>query len=328
MTTSAPMNTRKRKNLTPSERAEVIAFLLKVSIELEPPIGAIAACSTKYECSDDQIARLWRRALQDIKSGNAINYDSDRKGKSGRKTRLTEEFRHDLSHAIELTPFEERTDIRTLASSLGIAKSSLHDYFLAGAFRRHTTRLKPLLSDQHRADRLKFAYGFVHRGPRNTRVFDSFMNYVHLDEKWFYLKKENQRFYLGTHEEPPHLTVKNKNYIVKVMFLVAVARPRWDSKRHRIWDGKIDLWPFVVYEPAERSSKNRPAGTLELKTYNVDKDVYRQALCRMVIPSVKAVWPSGKRVFLQHDNAKPHVAADDPEVVAACSDGVHERRWL
>ncbi|ETP14645.1 hypothetical protein F441_10433, partial [Phytophthora nicotianae CJ01A1] len=242
MTTSAPMNTRKRKNLTPSERAEVIAFLLKVSIELEPPIGAIAACSTKYECSDDQIARLWRRALQDIKSGNAINYDSGRKGKSGnainydsgrkgksgRKTRLTEEFRHDLSHAIELTLFEERTNIRTLASSLGIAKSSLHDYFLAGAFRRHTTRLKPLLSDQHRADRLKFAYGFVHRGPRNTRVFDSFMNYVHLDEKWFYLKKENQRFYLGTHEEPPHLTVKNKNYIVKVMFLVAVARPRWD----------------------------------------------------------------------------------------------------
>ncbi|ETP42718.1 hypothetical protein F442_10394, partial [Phytophthora nicotianae P10297] len=154
MTSSAPMNTRKRKNLTPSERAEVIAFLLKVSIELEPPIGAIAAFSTKYECSDDQIARLWRRALQDIKSGNAINYDSGRKGKSGRKTRLTEEFRHDLSHAIELTPFEERTDIRTLVSSLGIAKSSLHDYFLAGAFRRHTTRLKPLLSDQHRADRL------------------------------------------------------------------------------------------------------------------------------------------------------------------------------
>ncbi|GMF13259.1 unnamed protein product [Phytophthora lilii] len=41
----------------------------------------------------------------------------------------------------------------------------------------------------------------------------------------------------------------------------------------------------------------------------------------MVIPRIKAIWPSGKRVVLQHDNAKPHVEADDPEVVAACREG-------
>ncbi|OWZ17037.1 LOW QUALITY PROTEIN: hypothetical protein PHMEG_0009071 [Phytophthora megakarya] len=116
------------------------------------------------------------------------------------------------------------------------------------------------------------------------------------------LLKDKQLFYLGEQEEDAHITLK-KNYIVK---------PRC------VWDGKIGLSPFAVYEPAQRSSKNRDAGTLELKSYTVDRDIYRRALCRMVIPRIKAIWPSGKRVALQHDNVKPHVAADDPKVMVAC----------
>ncbi|ETP04732.1 hypothetical protein F441_18530 [Phytophthora nicotianae CJ01A1] len=79
MTSAAAANTRKRKNLTPAERAEVVAFFLRVSKELQPPIGAIPECAAKYECSVDQIDRLLRRAVQDIKAGHPINYDSGRK---------------------------------------------------------------------------------------------------------------------------------------------------------------------------------------------------------------------------------------------------------
>ncbi|OWZ21101.1 hypothetical protein PHMEG_0004394 [Phytophthora megakarya] len=50
---------------------------------------------------------------QDIRAGRPINYDSGRKGRRGRKSLLTEEFRHDLNHAIEFIPLEDRTDIRT-----------------------------------------------------------------------------------------------------------------------------------------------------------------------------------------------------------------------
>ncbi|ETM97295.1 hypothetical protein PPTG_25019 [Phytophthora nicotianae INRA-310] len=99
MTSAAAANTRKRKNLTPAERAEVVAFFLRVSKELQPPI-----------------------AVQNIKAGHPINYDSGKKGRSGRKTRMTEEFRHDLNHAIELILLGARTDIRTLANTLGIPK--------------------------------------------------------------------------------------------------------------------------------------------------------------------------------------------------------------
>ncbi|ETN24457.1 hypothetical protein PPTG_00776 [Phytophthora nicotianae INRA-310] len=229
---------RTRKTLTPTNRATIVAFLLSVRTALQPPRGSIIACAAKYGCSDGQISRLWRRAVQGIKAGKAINYDSGKEGKSGRKFRITKAFCEDLNSSIKLIPLEDRIDIRALVSTLSIPKSPLNAYNRAGVFRSHTTRVKQMLTEKQHVDQVKFALGFVHRGPRNTLLFDSMMDYVHLDEKWLYLLKEKQRFYLGEHEAVPHITVKNKNFIIKVMFLVAVARPRCDAKRHRVWDGK------------------------------------------------------------------------------------------
>ncbi|EEY54560.1 uncharacterized protein PITG_08225 [Phytophthora infestans T30-4] len=93
---------RTRKKLTPTDRAAVVAYLLSVSIALQPPKGSIQACAAKYGCSDDQISCLWRRAVQDIEGGRPINYDSGRKVKSGRKSRMTEAFREDLNRSIAL----------------------------------------------------------------------------------------------------------------------------------------------------------------------------------------------------------------------------------
>ncbi|ETI49885.1 hypothetical protein F443_06450 [Phytophthora nicotianae P1569] len=120
MSARSAATSRTRKTLTPTDRAAVAAFVLSVSIALQPSRGSIQACAAKNGCSDDQISRLWRRAVQDIKVGNPINYGSSRKGKSGRKSRMTEAFREDLSRHIDLNVLEDRTDIRTLASILGI----------------------------------------------------------------------------------------------------------------------------------------------------------------------------------------------------------------
>ncbi|ETP47884.1 hypothetical protein F442_06236, partial [Phytophthora nicotianae P10297] len=197
---------------------------------LQPPRGCIQACAAKYGCSDDQVF-----VAQSRSGHQSRQLHHGRKGKSGRTSRMTEAFREDLNRSIEFIPFEDRTDIHTLARALGIQKSTLYVYYRAGVFRSHTARVKPMLTEKQHVDGVKFALGFVHRGPSNTLMFDSMTDYVHLDEKWFYPHKEKQRFYLGEHEDAPHIT------------------------QHRIWDGKVGLWPFVVYEPAERSSKNRPA---------------------------------------------------------------------
>ena len=61
-------------------------------------------------------------------------------------------------------------------------------------------------------------------------------NVVHIDEKWFYLTKVKRKYYLGNNVPDPHRTLRSKRFITKVMFLAAVARPRWNTAENRLFD--------------------------------------------------------------------------------------------
>ncbi|OWZ17784.1 hypothetical protein PHMEG_0008220 [Phytophthora megakarya] len=196
MASSDTSHPRNKKDLTHKDDAEAVVFLL--------------SCANQYKCSDDQISRVWRRVVQDIQADRPIRSDSYRKRRSGRKSLLTEESRHVHNHAIELIPLEDRTDIRTLASKLGVPKSTLDDYFMDSVFHVHTNRAKLMLTDEQRVERVKFVTGFVKSASSRRNMFDSMMKYVHLDVKWFYLKNDKQRFYLGEQEENPHITLKTR----------------------------------------------------------------------------------------------------------------------
>ncbi|OMO85689.1 hypothetical protein COLO4_21501 [Corchorus olitorius] len=157
-------------------------------------------------------------------------------------------------------------------------------------------------------------------------TFKGMYNVVHIDEKWFYMTKKIEKYYLLPDEEEPYRTCKSKNFIPKVMFLVAMARPRFDEQRNEIFSGKIEVFPFVTREPAKRSSANRPAGTLETKPItSVRKKEMRSFLIEKVLPAIKEKWPRGALdgpIFIQQDNARTHVDIDDPEFCqAAAQDG-------
>ncbi|KAF0933329.1 hypothetical protein E2562_017953 [Oryza meyeriana var. granulata] len=64
-------------------------------------------------------------------------------------------------------------------------------------------------------------------------------NIVHIDEKWFNMTKKAKTYYLLPEEEDPLHTVQNKNNIGKVMFLAAVARPRFDVQGNVTFSRKI-----------------------------------------------------------------------------------------
>jgi len=50
-------------------------------------------------------------------------------------------------------------------------------------------------------------------------------------------------------EEDPIFTCKSKNYIPKIMFLVAISRPRFDAQGKEIFSEKIGAFPLVTKEP-------------------------------------------------------------------------------
>ncbi|OWZ03694.1 LOW QUALITY PROTEIN: hypothetical protein PHMEG_00024526 [Phytophthora megakarya] len=132
MASSDTSHPRSKKDLTHKDDAEAVVFLL--------------SCSNQYKCSHDQISRVWRRAVQTSKLTDQSVPAATGRGEAA--SLLTEEFRHDLNHAIELIPLEDRTDIRTLVSKLAVTKSTLHDYFMDGVFRVHTNQAKPMLTDE------------------------------------------------------------------------------------------------------------------------------------------------------------------------------------
>ena len=126
-------------------------------------------------------------------------------------------------------------------------------------------------------------------------MFEDMMNYVHIDEKWFYMTKQKENYYLLPTEESPARFTKSKRFITKTMFMAAVARPRYDYTRKTALDGKIGIWPFVVQEPARRNSKNRPKGRMETKAITkVTRDVVSDTLIEKVIPAIKAKCPNGR----------------------------------
>ncbi|KAH7836835.1 hypothetical protein Vadar_006228 [Vaccinium darrowii] len=75
-------------------------------------------------------------------------------------------------------------------------------------------------------------------------IFKDMYNYVHVDEKWFFLSRESEKFYLLPEEREPLGTCKSKRFITKVMFLAAVARPRFDATRNEEFSGAIQTLQY------------------------------------------------------------------------------------
>ena len=90
------------------------------------------------------------------------------------------------------------------------------------------------------------------------------------------------------------------------------------------WDGKIGIWPIGRMKPAERSSVNWPAGTLEWENVSVDRDKYRQMMITEVLPAIITKFPwqylTRKTVFIQQDGAKSHIADDEEEWLEAVAE--------
>lgn len=72
-------------------------------------------------------------------------------------------------------------------------------------------------------------------------VFYDVYNTIHVNEKWFFMNQTSRKYYLGKEEVEPHRTVKSKRYSTKVMFLAALAIPRWTQTGTHNSTGKFEF---------------------------------------------------------------------------------------
>jgi hypothetical protein len=171
--------------------------------------------------------------------------------------------------------------------------------------------VKPHLTEEQKQKRLRWVLDKADRSHGLDRTqYKNGENTVHVDESWFYLQDVSSKMkILPNTILPNNPTCKHKSHILKIMFVVAMARPQ--RRPDGTWfDGKIGMWPCVETSPASRSSKNRPVGTIETHPKSLDSKYYLNIMTREggVIDKVKEklFWRKDAAIYIQHDGAKPH----------------------
>ncbi|ETV94901.1 hypothetical protein H310_11552 [Aphanomyces invadans] len=286
---------QRKKNLTDRECNNLVQHVLtRCTPKGKIPKGVADEIGALFNCTPNTVRRIWRRAGVDLTGNKTIcqSVHQRKKGSSGRKRAHT-----NLPERIQVFPQSRRYCFRSLAHALGIPKSTFHCYFKSDVIAKYSTVLKPILTESYKVCRLQWAMNHV-KDIDGAKFFDSMLDTVHVDEKWIFMTRMKRT----------------------VMFLSAVARPRWDDTKKEWFNGKVGTWHFTEVVPAQRRSVRRDAGTPDMKTIPVTRDTYKAMLIQHVIPAIRAKWPvaESRSVKIQQDNARPHVPPLDADVIAAC----------
>ena len=320
----------KRKELTGKERQNVVTRLLwelkdgHRNAKFAP--GVLTAVAEEFHVSHHTIRRVWKRAVQNFEDPNVRQLRASplKARNCGRKKKWN---RDEVRDAIKAIPLHRRRTIRALAAALGIPSTTLFmmtkkktdDDDEEPVIIPCTSALKPALTPHHKLLRCEYAMEKLN----DDLMYDDFYQSVHVDEKWFFISEKQLRLYIVPGEEIPNRTCQNKDHILKVMFLCALARPRFAPNGECLFDGKIGMFPLIETVVAQRGSVHRPRGTLITRSVNVTKDRYREIMLTKVVPAIKDRWPCRNRnIVIQQDGASSHIDEDDPAFVAEATMGL------
>ena len=89
--------------------------------------------------------------------------------------------------------------------------------------RRMSRRIKPCLTQEQRLARLRWIVSHTQKVGRKWESVD-FANTTHIDEKWLYVMKDDQKIWILPEDGRPGASkAQSKAFIKKVMFLAAVG---------------------------------------------------------------------------------------------------------
>ena len=320
-----PVRANAKPNLTQDQRDEMVQFMMDRahnacaedgSVTRTLPKGLIRMAADKFDVHRNTVANVWNRAKRHFDKNRVMKSHNMMKGNTGTGVKWDrEEVKEEIRAKCDT--FDLRT-LRGISKKTGIPYGSIHTMVRKEHMCvRKTDIVKPFLKDYHWADRFAFAAAQLVAGEMQ---YCDHSSSVHCDEKWFNLLKKNGKIYMFPEDEVPARFTQNKNRMTKVMFFIAVTRPRYDMAGNCIFDGKIGCWPFAILKPAVRDSPNRPKGTLEWKNYSVKRDQIRDMLFQKVLPAVCdkfSQFPWIRNIDIQWDNASTHFNRDDPFWVLA-----------
>nr|XP_033513608.1 uncharacterized protein LOC117278272 [Nicotiana tomentosiformis] len=280
MSDSQLYSTIRKRRLKIEEHHAIAEWLLKESKNGVAKHGSLKQAVILLNTSRSTVERIWQQTKLSVANGTPLNVSPHIVGRVGRKR-----IHVDINMVKEI-PLCRRTNIRSLACAMDMSTSTIFRRIKEGAIRPHTNAIKPHLTEENKKARLQFCLSMIESGTLNSNpIFSDMFNYVHIDEKWLFLSKKSEKFYLLPEEQEPnpYRSCKSKNFITKVMFMVVVTHPRLAEDGTELFSGKIEIFPFVFKEPVKRNSKNR----------------------------------LNAPIFIQQDNARPHLSVNDLQFTEA-----------
>lgn len=228
-------------NLTDDQRQGLLQYLLKESNAGILPRGTLSSAASAFVCNRSTVWRIWDRYKRTTSDPTtAVGIRSKIKANSGRRGYNQD----DLLEKIAAIPAKSRTKPGSITAAIGVSVGVVRRLIKRGAVRKHSNTIKPLLTPQNRAERVRFACSFVNM---DTFEYQPMLNVVHVDEKWFYNDVDRRTYYLLPEEEPPIRRWKSKRFVGKTMFLTAVARPRYDYTHSWFASGFLYFLQLISY---------------------------------------------------------------------------------
>ena len=159
--------------------------------------GMINEQANAYNVNRKTITRIWT-SIKQQEVGTVINVNNKKKVTHNSKIKFDEpKFK-----ALEKT---KKTIQLAVAKAMGVSQSTVFRWKKKKLIRKHTDAIKPHLTVNYKVDRLTYSLSSYTSGSMtNTFKFTDMSNVVHIDEKLFYITKEQKTYYLSPGKIAPH----------------------------------------------------------------------------------------------------------------------------
>ena len=139
---------KKKTELSEEEREKVVQMLLKRFDKARDKLehGAINETAIQVKVNRATVSRIWKRARGTFSSDSVYKAPSQKSAMCGRKKK---DFSRELAK-IESVPLNRRSTLQSLAKAIEVPTTTLYHRFKAGFFKRVSSAIKPLLTDENK----------------------------------------------------------------------------------------------------------------------------------------------------------------------------------
>ena len=160
----------RRKEMSEEVRKQVYQALLARSNNGTLHKEDIAFVAAQFDIHRRTAQRVWNRGKTQLYSNVSVVVSSLKKGRVGRKA-----IPFDLE-ALRNIPLKERMTIEDVCAKLNMSKWRVQNYLKKGLIRRHSSSIKPYLTEANKKSRLQWCVDMVNRelldDPRFKELYD------------------------------------------------------------------------------------------------------------------------------------------------------------